>query len=363
MKAFIKTLAIPVILILAMPVAGTVFFGNPLAPYLHFPPRPVYQPHAQFSPDLFVLGLTICLAFVFPFIIKGVRSGHGLRQERGIRFPLPWWGKGAGVGLIVFWILAWTRFSWFAPLQNHTFFPLWLMFIILVNGLTVKVSGTCPLTKRPKRFAILFLVSALFWWIFEYLNRFASNWYYDTPDYTPLTYCLLATLSFSTVLPAVASVQALLATRPVFRKGFSNFLKIGFACSRAFAFAALVLSSICLFLIGIRPDYLFFLVWIAPFVIIVSARTLAGEPTILGETTRGEWNQVVSHALSALVCGFFWEMWNYYSLAKWHYSIPFVHAVEIFEMPGLGYFGYLPFGLECALIIELVLNKWNTNEN
>ena len=103
--------------------------------------------------------------------------------------------------------------------------------------------------------------------------------------------------------------------------------------------------------------------WIAPFVIIVSARTLAGNPTILGETTRGEWNQVVSHALSALVCGFFWEMWNFYSLAKWHYSIPFVHGVEIFEMPVLGYFGYLPFGIECALVIELVLNKWKANEN
>lgn len=62
MKAFIKALAIPVMLILAMPVAGTVFFGKPLAPYLHFPPRPVYQPHAPFSPDLFVLGLTLALA-------------------------------------------------------------------------------------------------------------------------------------------------------------------------------------------------------------------------------------------------------------------------------------------------------------
>jgi hypothetical protein len=43
-------------------------------------------------------------------------------------------------------------------------------------------------------------------------------------------------------------------------------------------------------------------------------------------------------------------MWNFYSLAKWKYSIPFVHRFEIFEMPVLGYFGYLPFGLECAVI-------------
>jgi hypothetical protein len=62
----------------------------------------------------------------------------------------------------------------------------------------------------------------------------------------------------------------------------------------------------------------------------------------------------VSAALAALICGFFWEMWNFYSLAKWKYSIPFVHRFEIFEMPLLGYAGYLPFGLECMVIADLI---------
>jgi len=43
-------------------------------------------------------------------------------------------------------------------------------------------------------------------------------------------------------------------------------------------------------------------------------------------------------------------MWNYFSLAKWEYSIPFVHRFLIFEMPLLGYAGYLPFGLECTVV-------------
>lgn len=59
-------------------------------------------------------------------------------------------------------------------------------------------------------------------------------------------------------------------------------------------------------------------------------------------------------ALAALVCGFLWELWNYGSLAKWHYSIPFVQRFPLFEMPLLGYSGYLPFGIECALIMQLV---------
>jgi hypothetical protein len=59
-------------------------------------------------------------------------------------------------------------------------------------------------------------------------------------------------------------------------------------------------------------------------------------------------------ALAALCCGLFWEMWNAHSLARWQYALPYVERFRIFEMPALGYAGYLPFGLECALICDLV---------
>lgn len=50
-------------------------------------------------------------------------------------------------------------------------------------------------------------------------------------------------------------------------------------------------------------------------------------------------------AVAALVCGFFWEFWNYGALPKWYYTIPYFGFGKIFEMPILGYLGYLPFGL------------------
>ena len=56
---------------------------------------------------------------------------------------------------------------------------------------------------------------------------------------------------------------------------------------------------------------------------------------------------MVVPALAALTCGFFWETWNYFSLARWTYAIPFVQRFHLFEMPVLGYGGYLPFGLMC----------------
>ena len=48
-------------------------------------------------------------------------------------------------------------------------------------------------------------------------------------------------------------------------------------------------------------------------------------------------------------------MWNYVSLAKWAYSIFCVDRFKLFEMPLPGYAGYLPFGLECLLTLEMAV--------
>ena len=52
-------------------------------------------------------------------------------------------------------------------------------------------------------------------------------------------------------------------------------------------------------------------------------------------------------------------MWNYYSLTRWEYAIPFVDRYHVFAMPLLGYGGYLPFGLECLVIGQLVIDRKN----
>ncbi|MGD2126314.1 MAG: hypothetical protein PVG99_09555, partial [Desulfobacteraceae bacterium] len=105
----------------------------------------------------------------------------------------------------------------------------------------------------------------------------------------------------------------------------------------------------------IFPNLLFPLLWISPLLILVSLQALMEERHIFSGLSIGDWRVVLTSALAALVCGFFWEMWNYYSLAKWTYHLPFVHRLQLFEMPVLGYAGYLPFGLECAVIADIVL--------
>jgi hypothetical protein len=51
--------------------------------------------------------------------------------------------------------------------------------------------------------------------------------------------------------------------------------------------------------------------------------------------------------LSGFLCGILWEFWNYWSRAKWHYTVPIMERLKIFEMPVPGYLGFPAFGLEC----------------
>jgi hypothetical protein len=61
--------------------------------------------------------------------------------------------------------------------------------------------------------------------------------------------------------------------------------------------------------------------------------------------------------LGGLLCGFFWEMWNLHSYPKWIYHVPYDGFWKVFEMPILGYLGYLPFAMELYLMAQLVLPR------
>ena len=254
--------------------------------------------------------------------------------------------------------MAWQRISWFWLFQPHTFLPIWAGFILVVNALTVKRSGTCLLLRHPLGFLLLFPVSAIFWWFFEYLNRFVQNWYYTGIEgMGPGEYSYFSSLAFATVLPGVLSMIDLLLTVPALGRGLARCRPMRLPASPWPAATALVAAGIGLALIGIFPDHLFALLWVSPLLIVLSIQRLSGRSTLLQALTMGDWRPLVVPALAALACGFFWEMWNYFSLARWTYSIPFVQRFHLFEMPILGYGGYLPFGLECLLAGSLVIGS------
>ena len=333
---------------------------------LAFPPRTedwgldppkLWNMRRPFSWPIFLAMAAFVIAEVAPFAWRIVRrDGSRGRSPVTARHVFPWFGwVGLALGAIM-WVLAWNRFAWFAPLQAHTFLPLWLAYILVVNALCVRRSGRCLMTSHPGPYALLFPVSAAFWWFFEYLNRYVWNWYYQGVEgMSAAEYAFFATCSFTTVLPAVTATAEWLGTfRPFADERLCGFAR--FDVRRPASVAGLALTA-AVGLTGIVfcPHITFPLLWISPLAVFLAVQVLAGERTVLDGVREGDWRLPVRFALAALICGGFWEMWNFHSFAKWVYAVPYVHAFQIFEMPAVGYSGYMPFGLECAAVAAWIL--------
>lgn len=345
------------LLLVILPLAGLYVADIPFQKYLEFPPRTRYVAHAEFSWGVFIALAIFVLAVFAPLCFKVLISKPNSTPKIQKGF-FPWWGWLGAAILGISWFMAWTRFQWFAPLQIFTFTPIWVGYIFVTNGLTYRQTGRCMLRNQPGYLFSLFVLSAFFWWYFEYLNRFVQNWHYiGIGDLSRIKYFLFATLPFSTVLPAVLSTQEFLSTMPRISAGLDRFIKIDPTHARVWALVTLCVFSIGLTVIGIWPDYLFPLVWITPLFMVTAFQAIRGKRALFSGVTTGDWQRLYRLSMSALICGFFWELWNYHSYAKWIYTIPFVERYKIFEMPLLGYAGYLPFGPTCALVADTFLKR------
>jgi len=355
-----KRFRIPFIalLLVGLPLLGVFLAGTPLARYLEFPPVTRYVKHAPFSWPFFIGTAVFIIGAVGPLLIRVVTSRRASHPSGLTPHAFPWWGwLGLGITSLA-WVLAWNRFPWLGNLQSHTFTPLWIGYILVINALASKRTGHCMMLGRPRYFLSLFLLSAAFWWFFEYLNRFVQNWYYvGATEFTATEYFWYATLPFSTVLPAVLSTRDWLATCHRLSAGLDHWWPMQVRQPTLVGWLVLVLAGVGLMGIGVWPDYLFPLLWVSPLLIITSLQAVSGEETVFSCISRGDWRPIWLPAFAALVCGLFWELWNYRSLAHWEYAVPFVHRFQIFEMPLLGYAGYLPFGLECVVIAGLLPSR------
>ena len=269
-------------------------------------------------------------------------------QAGGIRYPLHGWLGLALAGL--FWVLNWTL----TGARTHWgFFPMWLGYCLVVDGLVFWRTGSSLLKRSPSKYVGLFLVSAPLWWLFELLNARTQNWVYEgAAQFTPLQYAVWTTLSFMTVLPAVFGSAELFASFGFVRR-LRKGLVIGTGKRTVIAF--FILGWIMLALMLIWPKIFFLFIWMALYFIFEPVNIWLGNRSLAHWTSRGDWRPVIALWLGVLLTAFFWEMWNYFSFPKWVYHVSWGGWLHVFEMPLLGYGGYLPFSLELYALYHLVI--------
>jgi hypothetical protein len=126
--------------------------------------------------------------------------------------------------------------------------------------------------------------------------------------------------------------------------------------------AGFVLTFVLFALLKLFPNETFPFVWIMPILFLEPLNyTFNPGASLARLLERGQLALPVSISSATLVTGFWWEFWNYYSLPKWVYTIPYVDFWKIFEMPLLGYLGYPFFGLivfgYTALVLRVVAGE------
>ena len=255
---------------------------------------------------------------------------------------------------------------------GHWFTPIvWTGYILFVDALVYKLKARSLLMTDRLEFVIIVVASIAGWWLFELYNapRFwKSNlelwWHYHNLEPNPYLRRVGYDWAFATIFPAMFETAALLRASVFSRQR----APISIRPSRLmlilmFAFGA----------VGALVPLLFPSVWYAPVVwlafifLLDPLNARRGWPSITGDLARGDWRRLWSLLVSGLVCGVLWEFWNYWSLSKWTYTVPYFGNVKVFEMPVLGYLGFPPFAVECWVMYiffrSLLTTKRPANSN
>ncbi len=303
-----------------------------------------------------VIALFITLFLLFPRLFGFKKYNPDTPTPPKVSYPF--WFYPSLVVMLISWFLMWARIEVLYPIEEFTFVPLWWGFILVLDGIVYKRNGGVSLvSSKPMTMKLLAVTSAFSWFVFEYLNFFViENWYYPNDKvFSNFGNIAWQLISYTTVLPAIFEWYSLLKT---FKK-LNNYYKKGITISfsRTFYWIILITGFILLLLMGYFPFLLFWVLWMGLIPVLGGAMSIGkfwNPFTPISE--KGDWSFIILMALSSLINGFIWEFWNFgsewfhdYAPTNpnyWKYSIPYLDVIHLFsEMPLLGYFGYLFFGI------------------
>ena len=95
-------------------------------------------------------------------------------------------------------------------------------------------------------------------------------------------------------------------------------------------------------------------VWLGFIFLLDPINAALGGESLWTDLRGGRRERLINLSLSGLLCGLLWEFWNYWSRAKWIYSVPIMENLKLFEMPLPGYLGFPAFAVECFTMYVFV---------
>ncbi|MBZ5694196.1 MAG: hypothetical protein LAN36_02415 [Acidobacteriia bacterium] len=270
----------------------------------------------------------------------GVLVAGFFRARRRRPFPAHGW-----LGIAALGAAEWMLFHGVEPVSTY-FTPIaWSSYILIADAAVLALMARSRLNDAPVTLLRMAVLSIPLWLVFEAYNLRLRSWtYVGVPREWAAAFAGYG-WSFAAITPAIFEtsdlVQALLPPLPV----------QPWRISRAAENVMIACGAACLLVPLLIPQriaaYLFALVWIGFVLLLDPINRRLGLPSFLGDLSDGFVRRLYGFFLSGWICGWLWEFWNNWAVAKWHYTFPMFQQWKVFEMPAPGYLGFLPFALEC----------------
>ncbi len=236
-----------------------------------------------------------------------------------------------------------------AIILQYLYFFAWYPYITFLDGLLFRLRGQSWLLTQPRKFLQIFFWSVTVWLIFEALNLALKNWGYVAV--TPIGWVRWGgyAAAFATVLPGLLLTAQVIDALGAWKGRKARPFNPG-----AWQPVSLMVGAAFLILPLVFPRYAFPLVWGAFFFLLDPFCDLWGAPSLIARFAAGERREHLCLLAAGLVCGLWWEAWNYFAITKWVYIFPVLNFAKVFEMPVLGFLGFPPLALEAAVMVNFL---------
>jgi len=253
------------------------------------------------------------------------------------------------LAVVVWFVAIWGRLLGAEPYVTWLYFFAWWPLVLFLDGVLGRLTGKSLLWERPWDLLRMLFFSVTVWLVFEVFNLWLLNWRYAGVESRLLLRWPGYALAFATVLPGVLLAAQVLSALGVGANLRGPRRRLGHWQPMFF-----LVGVACLVLPFLAPYYAFPLVWGSLFFLLDPLLDMLTGDSLTRRFLSGERQGTLCLLLAGLACGVWWEMWNFPSSAKWVYTLPVLNFGKIFEMPFLGFIGFLPFALECRVTYDFL---------
>jgi len=226
----------------------------------------------------------------------------------------------------------------------------WWSYIVTIDAIVYWLKGNSLIVSPRKEFLLMIPWSVFIWLIFETANLSLEDWYYVNLPPFLVERWLGYVIAYGTVLPGLFETTEMLATLGLFKNSVTQKLKI----SNRLYLSLILWGAFCLSSATLVPAICFPFIWVGFIFLLEPFNCRFGGRSLLRDLEEGNPRWIYLLLIAGLICGLLWELWNFWALSKWVYTVPFFEKTKGFEMPFLGFLGFPPFAIEAYVMYNFI---------